>query len=61
MANHETKVEKLLVVILDPHFKNMKIIWEFVGNAQVSAIVVQYDVKNGMPYFVASLIALKPC
>jgi hypothetical protein len=49
MAYHETKVEKLLVVILHPHFKNMKIIWEFVGNAQVSAIVVEYDVKMVCP------------
>jgi hypothetical protein len=49
MAYHETKVEKMLVVILDPHFTNMKIIWEFVGNAQVSAIVVEYDVKMVRP------------
>jgi hypothetical protein len=49
MAYHETKVEKMLVVILDPHFKNMKIIGEFVGNAQVSAIVVDYDVKMVSP------------
>jgi len=49
MAYHETKVEKMLVVILDPHFKNMKIIWEFGGNAQVSAIVVEYDVKMVCP------------
>jgi hypothetical protein len=49
MAYHETKVKKMLVVILDPHFKNMKIIWEFVGNAQVSALVVEYDVKMVCP------------
>jgi hypothetical protein len=49
MAYHETKVEKMLVVILDPHFKNMKIIWEFVGNAQVNAIVVEYDAKMVCP------------
>lgn len=49
MAYHESKVEKMVVVILDPHFKSMKIIWEFVGNAQVSAIVVEYDVKMVCP------------
>jgi hypothetical protein len=49
MVYHETKAKKMLVVNLDPHLKNMKIIWEFVGNVQVSAIVVEYDVKRICP------------
>jgi hypothetical protein len=31
-AYNPTKVHKMMVIMLDPHFKNMKIIWGFLGN-----------------------------
>jgi hypothetical protein len=29
--------------MFDPHFKNMAIIWDFMGNAHVIQIVTYYD------------------
>ncbi len=41
MAYHENKVHKML----DPCFKNIKNIQDFMGNVQVVKIVVEYGVK----------------
>jgi len=49
MAYHETKAHKKLVIMLDPCFKNMKNIRDFMGNVQVVKIVVEYDVKMVCP------------
>ncbi len=33
----------MLVIMLDPHFKNMKVIWDYVGNMVVVNVVSKYD------------------
>jgi hypothetical protein len=35
----------MLAIMLDLCFENMEIIWDFVGDVQVTKIVVEYDVK----------------
>ncbi len=41
---NQTKVHNMLVIMLDLHFKNMKVIHDFVGNAHAIQIVTYYDV-----------------
>ncbi len=40
-----TKAHNMLVIILDPCFKNMKFIQNYMGNIIVADVVVEYDVK----------------
>ncbi len=45
MAYNHSKAHTILAIILGPHFKNMKCIWDFVSNSIVVEIVGEYDVK----------------
>jgi len=49
----------MLVIMLDPCFKNMKNIRDFMGNVRVVKIVVEYDVKMVCLFFVIGPRALK--
>ncbi len=43
------KAHNMLVIMLDPHFKNMKVIWDYVGNMVVVNVVSKYDCKVVYP------------
>jgi hypothetical protein len=38
------KAHNMLVIMLEPHFKNMKIICDFMGDTLVVQIVAKYDI-----------------
>jgi len=40
------KVHNMLSIMLDSCFKNMKAIWDYVGNVVAMDVVVKYDVKG---------------
>jgi hypothetical protein len=42
----------MLVIKLNPHFKNMKVIWDFVGHAHVILNVIEYDINIVCPLYV---------
>jgi hypothetical protein len=44
-----TKAHNMLAIMLDPYFKNMKIIWDFVGNSLALQLVLEYDAKIMYP------------
>jgi hypothetical protein len=35
----------MLAIMFDPHFMNMKIMWDFVGHAHAIQIVTNYDIN----------------
>jgi hypothetical protein len=41
MVYNETKAHNMLVIMLDPYFKNMKVIWDFLGDAPTIEIVAK--------------------
>jgi hypothetical protein len=43
------KVHNMLVNMLDPHFTNMKVIWDYVGNMVVINVVSKCDSKVVYP------------
>ncbi len=45
MTYNHSKAHTILAIILGPHYKKMKCIWDFVNNSIVAKIVVEYDVK----------------
>ncbi len=45
MPYNHSKAHTVLAIILDPHYKNMKCIWDSVSNSIVVQIVVEYDAK----------------
>jgi hypothetical protein len=38
-----SKAHNMLSIMLDPHFQNMKVIWEYVGDLVVDDVVAKYD------------------
>ncbi len=42
---NQSKAHNMLVIMLDPHYKNMKCIQNLTGNSIVVQIVVEYNVK----------------
>jgi hypothetical protein len=51
LAYNQAKVHNMLVIMLDPWSKNMKVIWDFVGHAHTIQIVTNYDVSIVCPLF----------
>jgi hypothetical protein len=39
----------MLAIMFDPHFKNMNVIWDFVGHAYAIQIVTNYDINIVCP------------
>jgi hypothetical protein len=50
----------MLAIMFDPCFKNMKIIWHYVGNSSVGEIVVEYDAKVVYPLLLQVYFYLNP-
>jgi hypothetical protein len=42
---NQTKAHNMLAIMFDPHFKNMKVMWDFVGHAHAIQIVTNYDIN----------------
>jgi hypothetical protein len=42
---NQAKVHNMLAIMLDSHFKNMKVILDFVGYAHAIQIVINYDIN----------------
>jgi hypothetical protein len=40
---NQANAHNMLAIMLDPHFKNMKVIWNFVGNAHAIQNLIDYD------------------
>jgi hypothetical protein len=59
LAYNQAKFHNMLVIMLDPCFKNTKVIWDFVGNAHAIQIVIDYD-TNIMCIFIKSVFSFKP-
>jgi hypothetical protein len=43
------KVHNMLAIMLDLCLKNMKVIWDYVGNTVVVNVVLEYDFKVVYP------------
>jgi len=52
------KAHNMLAIMLDPRFKNMKIIWDFVGDSLALQVVAEYDVKIVYPLLVQAYFHL---
>jgi len=50
----------MLVIMLEPHFKNMKIICDFMGDTFVVQIVAKYDTNILCVFFVTSVLSFEP-
>jgi hypothetical protein len=48
----------MLAIMFDPCFKNMKVIWDFVGDSLAFRIVAEYDVKIVYPLLVQTYLHL---
>lgn len=59
-AYNPTKVHKMMVIMPDPHFKNMKIIWDFLGNWFVVQIVAKYNTDMLYPILLQVFLDLNP-
>jgi hypothetical protein len=46
LAYNQTNVHNMLAIRLDPCFKNMKVIRDFVGHAHAIQIVIDYESIN---------------
>jgi len=52
------KAHNMLTIMFDPRFKNIKIIWDFVGNSLALQVVAKYDVKIVYPLLVQAYFHL---
>jgi hypothetical protein len=50
----------MLAIMLDPCFKNMKVIWHYVGNSSEGEIVVEYDAKVVYPLLLQVYFYVNP-
>jgi hypothetical protein len=41
----------MLAIMLKPYFKNMKVIWDFVGHAHAILNVIEYEVNIVCPFY----------
>jgi hypothetical protein len=46
--------------MFDPCFKNMKVIWDFVGDSLGLQVVAEFDVKIMYPLLVQAYLHLNP-
>ncbi len=54
------KTHNMLVIMFDPCFKNMKVIWDFVGDSLGLQVVAEFDVKIMYPLLVQAYLHLNP-
>ncbi len=52
------KAHNMLAIMLDTCFKNMKVIWDFVGDSLALQVVAEYDVKIMYPLLVQAYLHL---
>ncbi len=52
------KAHNMLAIMLDPCFKNMKIMWDFVGDSLALQVVAKYDAKIVYPLLVQTYLHL---
>jgi hypothetical protein len=50
----------MMVIMFDPHFKNMKIIWDFLGNWFVVQFVAKYNTNMLYPLLLQVFLDLNP-
>lgn len=55
-----TKVHKMIVIMFDPHFKNVKIIQDFLGNWFVVQIVAKYNINMLYPLLLQVFLDFEP-
>ncbi len=60
LTYNQAKVHNMLAIMLDPHFKNMKVILDFVGHAHAIQIVTNYDINIVCPLLLQVFFHLKP-
>ncbi len=44
-AYNQANAHNMLAIMLDPYLKNMKVIWNFVGNAHAIQNLIDYDIN----------------
>ncbi len=54
------KAHNMLAIMFDPHFKNMKVIWDFVGDSLALQVMLEYDAKIMYPLLVQTYFHLNP-
>jgi hypothetical protein len=59
-AYNLAKAHNMLVIMLEPHFKNMKIICDFMSDTLVVQIVAKYDTNILCVFFVTSVLSFEP-
>jgi hypothetical protein len=50
LAYNHAKTHSMLVIMFDPHFKNMKILQNFIGHTIAIQIVIEYDTNIFYPF-----------
>jgi hypothetical protein len=60
LAYNQTNAHNILPIMFDLHFKNMKLIQYFVGNAHAIQIVIDYDNNIVCPLLLHLVIHLNP-
>jgi hypothetical protein len=62
LVYNQAKVHNMLAIMFDPWFKNMKLIWDFVGHAHAIQIVIDYDVSIVCSFFyIIGVCSFEPC
>ncbi len=51
LAYNQADVHNIMAIMLDLWFKNMKVIWDFVGHAHAIQIVTNFDFGILCPFF----------
>jgi len=49
------QVHNMLALMLDPHFKSLRVVESFVGHGNVIHFITEYDVKEIIPLLMAFL------
>jgi len=57
---NQAKVHNMLAIMLNPRYKNMKVIWDFVGYAYVILDVIEYDVNIVCLFIIIIIFHLNP-
>jgi hypothetical protein len=56
----QVRVATMLAIMFNLHFKNMKIIWDFVGDSLALQVVAKYDTQIVYPLLVQTYFHLNP-
>jgi hypothetical protein len=50
LTYNQAKAHNMLLTMFDPHFKNMKILQNFIGHTIALQIVIEYDTNIFYPF-----------